>query len=197
MIAKPFPRVLGLTGYKGSGKDAACHILQGLVWGDRVAFADPLRNEAQRILDGYEPIPEDAPEQLRKLYSEQIADGGGSAFDKPYPQRIRLILQMHGTEFRRKQDGDYWIKAWSGLTAGKPQVYCTDVRFPNEEELIHSLGGEVWWIYRGQPDDDQHESEAHIHELHHDRIIDNTGALEDLERAIRSILRRDYGLRLD
>lgn len=57
---------------------------------------------------------------------------------------IRRALQVLGTDVRRAQDEDYWVKktvqaAWSTLAAGT-SVYFTDVRFPNEVRGPSAMG---------------------------------------------------------
>jgi hypothetical protein len=194
--------VIGLAAYKQNGKDEVCKILLKHLPGYvRLAFADPLREEVQAALDGSAPFPTDAPMELQRLLNEQIfenderlarAEPPIHANDKPYSDRMRKILQMWGTEYRRAQDDRYWLKAWLSRAAmfhGAKGFVVTDCRFPNEEAFLHFGGGEVWRVDRFQPDGDPHPSERFIPVMTVDRVIDNTGTLEDLERRVLEVLR--------
>lgn len=58
---------------------------------------------------------------------------------------VREALQYWGTEVRRNQDDEYWVKKAIKnvleLTAVGVSVYMTDVRFPNEADAVLDIGG--------------------------------------------------------
>ena len=85
-------------------------------------------------------------------------------YEEPKP---RPLLQWWGTDYRRKQDPDYWVKRLrKTLDDHKPDVaLITDVRFRNEVDFIHSVGGFVVKVERiGAPDVivQEHASEAEL-----------------------------------
>jgi hypothetical protein len=55
----------------------------------------------------------------------------------------RTLLQWWGTDYRRAQDPNYWVTQLTDtLKREQPDVaLITDVRFPNEVDAIHALGG--------------------------------------------------------
>lgn len=78
-------------------------------------------------------------------------------FEEPKP---RPLLQWWGTEYRRKRDPEYWVKRLrKTLTEHNPDIaLITDVRFTNEVDFIHELGGYVVKCERlGNPDVNVHE----------------------------------------
>lgn len=91
-------------------------------------------------------------------WAEIVYDGaslpcrcGSTSFEAldPYQRtdEIRLVLQTHGTDVRRVEDPDYWVrkaleKADEVLASGRAAV-ITDVRFPNEAMAIKAGGGLV------------------------------------------------------
>jgi len=117
-------RWVGLTGRAGAGKD---HLFDRMNEMDdtflRVSLADTLRFELEEVLGA------DVP----RLY------------EKPYSAPLRAILQWYGTEYRRKQDQNYWIKRTVEVAAraardGYKPVF-TDIRFPNEARMVMDVGG--------------------------------------------------------
>lgn len=84
---------------------------------------------------------------------------------------VRRLLQVWGTEYRRWQDEDYWVKAlraWLACREPGENVVVDDVRFRNEAELIHERGGllvrlEPWDGWEPGPHSD-HPSETQLDE---------------------------------
>jgi len=59
----------------------------------------------------------------------------------PYGKHAKL-LQWWGTEYRRSQDQDYWVKQWVASINPKANiVLATDMRFLNEAAAVKSVGG--------------------------------------------------------
>ncbi len=115
---------IGLTGRAGSGKDWTFGQLEDedhTVM--RVSFADGLRRDIEDSFDMELP----------------------ALWQKPYSDEIRRLLQWWGTDLRRAQDQMYWVKkaerkAIEVSEQGFTPVF-TDVRFPNEAEMIRDHGG--------------------------------------------------------
>lgn len=77
----------------------------------------------------------------------------------------RTLLQWWGTDYRRAQDPNYWVKRlMETLERDQPEVaLVTDVRFPNEVDAIHAAGGVVIKVTRTTPPDvkvPEHPSES-------------------------------------
>lgn len=129
-------QVLGLAGMAGAGKDFTCEWLTRNATAQvvRFAFADGVRQEASEFFD----------------------PGDGDLFwRKPYDEPVRHVLQWWGTDYRRAQDPDYWVrygmeqmKVWLAVATRVAQDRLliptfTDVRFANEAEAIKAAGGIV------------------------------------------------------
>lgn len=148
------PRLVGLAGRKRSGKDTAAAVLVEHGY-TRTAFADDLKDLTARVLD----VPREAMDDERK---EQCRDVGGSnPFDEITP---RVMLQRLGAACRETFGADFWIRrieerlmttlgsaAYSPAIAPALRELCfpvqgwvvSDIRYSNELELIHRLGGTV------------------------------------------------------
>ena len=71
-----------------------------------------------------------------------------------------------------------------GAKAGDKLVF-TDVRFPNEAEMIKSLGGEIWRIQRpGIAPINNHPSESAMDDWQFDKVILNSAGVEGLKQQI-------------
>lgn len=146
------PRVIGLAGKSGCGKDTAGKFFKQFGY-HRIAFADALKREFAEVSC--------SPPQTIDMYLEAMDN-----------QKIywRKKLQDHGM-MRREQDYDYWIKQ-SGLLTQEGRIIVTDVRFINEINAIHALDGVVVYLFKlGQECDDKHVSES-LRPIDCDRICE-------------------------
>lgn len=177
----PNPLIIGLTGYKQSGKDtvASCIISQvprgvfPIVM--RRGFADSLKEEVAEILNS-------SVDHIEK--------------NKQHPL-IRHILQWYGTDYVRSNDNDAWIKHMDNtvkeLCESNQKQMCIvipDVRFVNEAEWIHANNGVVLFVERaGQMSDDKHRSETELLKIKYDFRVDNNGtSLSRLTWEVRCVL---------
>ena len=184
------PRLIGLCGRMGSGKDTTAELLAPYGY-KRLAFADPLKQEVADCIQD-ERFPEDIP---LDLFEVMLTSRPRDAWKKPTPDGMRKLLQWYGTDFRRNQDSEYWIKkAESSIRDGK--YVFSDVRFPNEASLIRKHGGQIWRIVRDVEDNGipGHVSEL-IDGIEYDRKILNTGPLESLEMKLAGIMQMYQVLR--
>lgn len=156
-------KVFGITGYATSGKDTAAEVLIQEGW-QPVSFADPIR-QALLALDPLIPWPGfwnklflRRPQRLSRIIEEY----GWDAAKSQWPE-IRRLMQKMGTEVFRVIFGDQAvldiaerkIKSYSG-----PSV-IRDVRYQDEVDLVHRLGGVVARVVRpGVGPVNAHKSDA-------------------------------------
>jgi hypothetical protein len=73
----------------------------------------------------------------------------------PYGKHPKL-LQWWGTEFRRAQDTDYWVKkAFASIPANLDIAIFSDTRFPNEADGVKQRGGYTINVQRLREDGSQ------------------------------------------
>ncbi len=149
------PRLIGVTGFKRSGKDTFAKVLVDKIGYKRLAFADALKKEVAEFLG----IPVEELEM-----------------DK---EKWRGVLQYHGCAVRWK-DEDHWVDCLSEYR-DRLRVQCptkfvvSDVRFRNEANWIRSEGGVVVRIVRDgivAADPSWHESERQVAEIEADYTLD-------------------------
>lgn len=178
-------KLIGIAGRKGSGKDTAAKPLVEQAGFEVVKMAGGLKAMTLAFM----------------LYCGMAAEEAmrcieGTDADKNRPLAIfggkstRFFMQKLGTEFGRDMIWkDIWTNAFKLRATQFPKVACTDVRFPNEPDLIHDLGGVVVRI--NNPNSprgvDDHPSETGIDFLEVDYEIENDGTIEDLQARLRAI----------
>ncbi len=180
------PVVVGIGGKIGAGKDA---IARHLVAHHNVAvvrFADALKEEVLCILRKtsvevwkafHDTAVEPSVADLRRLIWD----------DKP--PIMRRLLQEWGTELRRAEDPEYWIKRWEAearrvmLVEGKG-VAAPDARFQNEVDAVRRLGGVFVRVLRPGTVSGDHASELEADAISADWTFHNTESLDHLFQAV-------------
>lgn len=177
--------IIGLAGHMGSGKDAAGKILSGYGF-RRIALGDAVRHEAEESIRAG-ALPAALPHYIRTIVADMPPE---EVWKKPTSDRCRRLLQWWGTEYRRSQDPLYWVRAVQRTieSIGGNWV-VTDVRFPNEIEVIHEMGGVVWRIDRDVPGCGipNHISER-VEQLKIDTAVPNHGTLDELRATIERLV---------
>jgi hypothetical protein len=159
-----FPRLIGLTGPKGMGKTTFALRIGGEI----LSLATPIKQMLELIVPKI------------YIYEEKEKQIPG------FPEGItaRLLMQRLGTEFGRATYPDIWvnhtkvqahrrIKAFEAARLESARVIIDDVRFKNEADMIHDLGGELWKVTRKcyVPSKDLHSSEDGLPEEYIDKEI--------------------------
>ena len=175
--------IIGLSGYARSGKDTVAEILVLNHGFKRLAFADNIRKAIIRL----DPILENG-----KRISDMV-DEYGWEIAKSY-EEARRLLQVFGTEIGRDMFGqNFWVEQVfeeMNLYPMYDNFVISDVRFPNEADMIAWNQGEVWRINRSSVSPiNSHPSELALDEYSFTRTLSNDGTIENLSREVSSILR--------
>ena len=133
--------IIGIAGKKRSGKDTVASMITELagkidIPAQKIAMADALKEELANIISVY----------TNKKYSEALQEMNTDETK----ERYRLLLQGWGTEIRRKDDPDYWVKATKDTieeqqdddeysSIEKSIILIPDIRFMNEIEMVKSF----------------------------------------------------------
>lgn len=181
--------LIGLAGYAGAGKDTVGKILVDHYNFKRIAFADKVKELALRI----DPTICD-----NKTFSDGVdvplswvveRDGWETAKRSP---QVRELLQRIGAGVRDVLDLDAWIDA--ALRRYSPYgiaTVITDVRYPNELDVIRENGGVVWWIDRpGVGPVNDHESENSVSPESADLTLFNWGSRGYLCKTVKEAMKQ-------
>lgn len=188
-------QIVGIAGAMGSGKDAVAAWLVKHHGFRRVAFADSLKDEVRarfrrtllRISAYVGPYVDSpiGPDQERHLVQPPSEEARLDWLIREKPPIVRELLQEYGTEVRRGDEPDYWLKAWTARCAGLARVVVPDVRFPNEAAMITARWGRLIRVDRPGSAGGGHSSETSLRAWQRwDAILTNAGSLEDLEASV-------------
>lgn len=172
-----------------SGKSTVASALQRRLGMRIVSFAAPLKRMVDTLLDAAGLAPDEIYERVY-----------GSRKEEPIPQlngvSSRFLQQTIGTEWgRHAVSKDFWVTTTraaveSVWALGHP-VVIDDVRFPNEFDMVRSMGGKLIRIVRPSaleaPVNPAYESLLEGYDF--DAVIENTGTMNDLRhQAVEKVL---------
>lgn len=181
------PKIIGLCGYSGSGKDTTAAIICEKFGFTQIAFADKVR-ETLMHLNPY--LPNVYIDGSGAYYADIIKDIGYEKAKRTYsPIRNWLVKLGHG--LRAIVDENIWITAsdfTETLKTYPEGVVISDVRYVNEARAIKAHGGEIWYIFRPGVDAICSEEKDSIQMIQYDYILTNSGTLKQLENEISKML---------
>lgn len=198
--------IIGFVGTIGSGKGTAGKILAERGFFTE-SFAAPLKDITAKLFDWPRELLEGDTEKSRE-FREKPDEWWSNRFGREITPR--LMLQIIGTESMRMCiHEDFWIACLEKRIQEKVKrgidYVVTDVRFPNEIDCIHKMGGKIVEIHRGeqpswyvhacmynnghaQTKPEQHYSEWAWMGYKTDYTIENSGTFEDLEKDVDLML---------
>lgn len=210
-------RLIGLAGPARAGKDTVADYLVGKYGFKKFSFSDRLYEEVAAAfeIDPSElndPLTKDQPticladcldrafyDVAHKKVCEEVINVAGFQVWTGHVSP-RFLLQTWGTEYRRAQDPDYWIKCakrWvvRQLTDALPSLYTvkivnTSVRYPNEAQWIRESGGFMWHVTRDEcPVVRAHSSEIPVPKSVNDVTLKNHSSREALYQQVDEAVR--------
>lgn len=172
--------VLGLRGDSGSGKDTLAALLTERETHFRRALADALKEEVGLTMLNLLDTPDNRLQAWTFVNKIKV------------DPEVRRLLQAYGESKRNHIDPLYWIvqlNDWCFAralarqvpphTPGEPKLVVPDVRYPNEIDYIHGLGGalvEVVWPEnprRLTGEQAAHKTETQLRDIPADLVVRN------------------------
>jgi hypothetical protein len=155
--------IVGFVGLIGAGKDTAADYLVNFHGFRRDSFANTLKDAVSAVFGWDRTMLEGRTNQARE-WREQVDPWWSERLGIP-TLTPRWILQYWGTEVCRKAfHDDIWIASLENkLRTSTDNIVISDVRFPNEIKAIHSAGGKVIRIKRGD-DPEWYQDAANVNE---------------------------------
>lgn len=158
------------------------------------------KDKGYYLWDKQELVGDNYPDDYKLIDIETLSTYNLNSFIACYNSKvaikIRTLLQYIGTNLIKQRLGhDIWIKSTINKAFDILSRYnlciIPDVRFLDEEEAIHKLGGKVIYIKRDNEYIEYHNSN-HISEnigVETDVIINNNGSLQDLYNEIAKLIK--------
>ena len=170
------PKIVGITGYIGSGKTLLADALCSKHNFTKLKMAYPIKKMLSSVGLSYYHLEGDNKEIEAELLCGKTP---------------RFAMQTLGTEWGRKIIGDnIWVNLWSTkaeeLTSMNQGVVADDVRFENEVKIIKDMGGIIVRMTRPSSVKTSHESESQDFDA--DLVIENNGTTEKVINFIPKIL---------
>lgn len=212
--------ITGLCGYANSGKDTAADLLVTHAGFRKLAWADALRGEiseafeapldlftSRKTKDAVTPVLALRRAPLGLVGAVVVARELDQTFGDldallDAPRSPRQIMQWWGTEYRRRQDPNYWTKRLVSrinyyISDLRERAFViTDCRFDNEVRTLREMGGELWQVNRpGVQPQGNHASVTDGSEFKPEVALDNSADLRHLQQQVLATYwRKDSGL---
>jgi hypothetical protein len=149
-------QVVGILGFKGSGKDTAGEYLVREHGFEVESFANPLKDLLAAVFGWDRALLEGNTTDSRTWretpdeWWEQKLNWHESPYNYLGRFTPRTAMQVIGTDVMREHfDNNLWIKSLESRLRGKERVVVTDCRFPNECALIRQYNGLLFRVKRG------------------------------------------------
>ena len=195
--------ILGICGFKSSGKDTIAEYLIQEYGFKRLSFASVLKDIIS-IMFGW---PRDKLEGLTKEdreWREEIDYWWAKTLKMPLLSP-RYVMQYFATDlFRNHFHPDIWVKIVENQLNNYKNIVISDCRFQNEINMIIGYSGKIIqvhrdmpkWFYKYRQGEDVeeikklHRSETEWIQCYSNYDIENNDTIEELHRKIKHILEK-------
>ena len=196
-IIKFIKMIIGICGFKSSGKDTIADYLIKEYSFKKISFASTLKDIIS-IMFGWSRDKLEGITKEDREWREKIDPWWSKTLKMPLLSP-RYVMQYFGTDlFRNHFHSDIWVK----IVENKLNKYLeedigcnvviTDCRFNNEINMILQLGGKIIHVHRNFPIEVKciHSSEMEWIRCCKDYDIENVGTIKELEENVKYILEK-------
>lgn len=175
--------IIGLNGFKGSGKDTAARYIADNYGFEVMHFAALLKQSASALFgieeEGYWDVAKNDPDIKVAVYRDNLL---AHRREEHYVLTAREFLQRYGTESHREIFGiDFWVDALGRQIPEGADVVIADARFEDELTWIRDVrSGITVRIERPGLEGDGHASEVIPPWGLLDDTVWNDGTVEEL-----------------
>lgn len=182
------PKLIGLMGAAGAGKDTVASLLHYNHGYHGIALAAPIKKMLRALL---EDIGADTSYLVERHLKEIPIPGIYASY--------RHMAQTLGTEWGRALHPNFWVaiaeQHMDFINAGSEEtakIVISDVRYENEAAWVRSQGGVIWRVDRNQAQAVRaHTSEKGAMLVKPDRVLSNHGSMAELASNLNDLLYKD------
>lgn len=193
--------IIAICGLQGSGKDTIGSYLINNYGFKKLSFAGVLK-DIVGILFGWDRTMLEGATKESREWREQVDSWWSKKLAIPN-LTPRYVLQYFGTDlFRTHFHSDIWVIAVERQLSKYPNCVITDCRFPNEIDMLRSVGATVIKVTRGElpvwyklyasgqteKPDGIHPSEYMWIRNSFDYELENNSSIKNLEMSMDGIL---------
>ena len=192
--------IIGICGFKSSGKDTIGDYLVKEYDFKKVSFASTLKDIIS-IMFGWSRDKLEGITKEDREWREQIDPWWSETLKMPLLSP-RYVMQYFGTDlFRNHFHSDIWVKIIENKLnkyVKEDNIVITDCRFNNEINMILQLGGNIIHVHRNCPSwlkdpievQCMHCTEIEWIRCYKDYDIENVGTIKELEEKVKYILEK-------
>lgn len=171
--------IIGVCGPKGSGKSEVSKYIQREHGFKPANMKDALISEMRDTMWS-------TLDALATHYNESV----DWLFENK-PPIMRELMQNYGTELRRGDDPDHWVKPWVDTVREGGNFVADDIRFTNELNALRAEGGLLIRVAMpGLEVNDNHKSEKEHESFEEDfMVVSEKGSLHTLQMQVEDIMR--------
>lgn len=137
--------IVGLVGFKGSGKDTVGNYLHKKFGLEKTSFAEPVKKSLAAMFDWPEYLLEGITDESR-MWRETEDEYWTDVLNRPITPRT--MMQEFATEMiRNRLHKDFWtLRCRKTIENTSHDIVVTDLRFKNEIQMIRDFGGIIVWV---------------------------------------------------
>jgi len=182
--------IIGIHGFKQSGKDTLADLMVEEFGFKKVAFADKLKNALHLLFNVPKQNLWGSDEDKMKLTEVKWTSLNNinreNRQDSTYLS-VRELMQIFATEVCRTSIPGIWYEYLD--INEQENIVVSDVRFDNEAEFLKSKNAYVIKVKRKCATSTAHESEKGITDDLMDKIFENNGTLDEFLEKSRAELK--------
>ena len=163
--------IIGVSGYKGAGKDTIANVLQTSFGFEKMSFAQPIKDIVHNTF-GIDKAILSGDDGEREFRETSIPEW--------FYLSPRDMMQKIGMAFRDNLNKDIWVKVLENkIKNTKKNIVIPDVRFQNELDMINNYGFCVG-VKRPGYNGDAHRSEHGLDNVELPMVFNNDKSQEML-----------------